>query len=173
MKHNKYRIRIILFSSLVINCLHAQNTMLVKSNLGNETQFLISSIRSINFPSGNLQINEISGTNSVYNVSDVSKIYFGTVSTNLSTVENSKPNYSLYPCPVVDQLHVQYYSTSNNQVVISILDMSGRIVLQKKQMSITGLNNTIVNVSSLLDGFYICYTNTGDNIEKSKFSKSK
>lgn len=173
MKYNKLIVRLTLLFCIALIEAQGQNAMFVKDNSGNPTPFLIESLRSFTFPSGNLQINKTDGLNSIFKASDISKLYFGISNeTGINLAENGIEKLQLFPNPVVNQLHVQYFSTSENQGEILIFDMQGRLVRQVKQANRTGMNYIKLDVAGLHQGMYVCRTVSGSKIEFSKFLKS-
>ncbi|MBP6455212.1 MAG: T9SS type A sorting domain-containing protein [Chitinophagaceae bacterium] len=61
---------------------------------------------------------------------------------------------SVYPNPVNDVLNLDINCSKTNQTQVSILDMSGRIILRKESKCEVGLNNIKINLSHFSSGFY-------------------
>lgn len=164
---------IVLFCLSLVG-MQAQNTMSVKDVTGNVTQFQINTLHSLTFPNNNLQINKIGGSNSSFLLSNISKLFFENGSVNeLKTIDNDLSSLSVFPCPVLDQLNIQYKASSGGQCAIRIIDSNGRMVLQQKNPNRLGVNQIIIDVSFLQQGLYFCSINNGNSIEVSKFIKAK
>ena len=82
-------------------------------------------------------------------------------------IENSKlPNLSVYPNPATDILQVNGFNNTDHGL-ISILDVSGRVVMQKCFEN----GFTTLNVSKLQSGAYILQLNDGNSIQTARFLK--
>lgn len=174
MKHKKIKMCAVLLFFLGFTAIHSQNALLVKNNSESSIPYAIAIIKNITFPTGNMLITKKDNSTVSYVVSNIKYMYFGN---DITTIQHPKfeenTEISVYPNPVIKQLNVQYYSFSENQGNIQILDMQGRIVLKQKMSNHVGLNTAVVDASFLQQGFYLCYTNTGNKIEITKFLKSE
>lgn len=71
---------------------------------------------------------------------------------------------TLYPNPVRDRLNVLVSSTRHQDLVLTITDMSGKIVTSRKVVAETGSNNFPVNVGGLVSGTYLVRIAGQDNV---------
>ena len=62
---------------------------------------------------------------------------------------------TVYPNPVTDCLYVSYLSRGNNAVTVSVYDMSGKTVLNKKYETNAGQNELRIERDGLASGEYI------------------
>jgi hypothetical protein len=75
---------------------------------------------------------------------------------------------TLYPNPANDKLNVTFTnSTTEQEVVISIVDMTGKVVLSKT-VNPAGQNNVVLNVQALSNGSYILQIS---NLNQGKYSR--
>lgn len=61
----------------------------------------------------------------------------------------------LYPNPVKGLLNVDFELNRSRSVILTVYDLSGKIVLQTERSSNIGLNQIQINVSGLKPGLYI------------------
>ncbi|MFN8323720.1 MAG: T9SS type A sorting domain-containing protein [Chitinophagales bacterium] len=81
-------------------------------------------------------------------------------------------NISLLPNPVNDVLQVNYSLQINSIVTISVMDMSGRRVLNSLvENQYRGTQQKGVNVSELANGIYIVHISTNQGMYNSRFVK--
>jgi hypothetical protein len=173
MKLKKLKVTILLLLCVVFNTLIAQDTIFVKSNNRNISPYLISTLQSFTFPTGSIQVNKLDGTNSSFLTSSINKLFFGKiVTTGFSDTEYLLNELSLYPNPVLDQLQIEYLSTTLSLGEISILDINGKVVLEEKIINVIGENKQIIDISALTLGIYLCRINSGNKMNISKFIKS-
>jgi len=70
------------------------------------------------------------------------------------TVSSSTPaTFRLYPNPTSDLINIEYTSSDNDNVVLNIIDMAGRVVLSQKMMSGEHITNSL-SVANLASGVY-------------------
>ena len=78
------------------------------------------------------------------------------------------------PNPFADQLTVQIESIRSEEVVLSILDISGRQLVRKKQMLNTGMNTfDIIEAGKLTPGIYMLRVTVNGQLQSIKIVKSK
>ncbi|CAM1352642.1 MULTISPECIES: S8 family serine peptidase [Tenacibaculum] len=93
-----------------------------------------------------------------YGVPDLEQAYNKT----LSSEDNDKEEFKIFPNPVKDHLIISFTDTINEVIVYSVLG-------QEVYKNIS--NSNIINVSSLNKGVYILQIKSGRKIEKIKFIK--
>lgn len=74
----------------------------------------------------------------------------------------------IYPVPATQVLNSQLLSSKQENVMLSLSDMSGRIVLNRSFSLTQGMNNCAVNVEKLTAGMYILKVVTAGNITETK-----
>nr|MBP6313937.1 T9SS type A sorting domain-containing protein [Chitinophagaceae bacterium] len=102
---------------------------------------------------------------------------------NPSALQNARANnensllynpYSveLYPNPVTDNLHVNYFAKASAVGTIQIIDMQGRLIQSSQISTVEGSNTILVDVHTLQKGMYIIKLDTGEKQASSHvFSK--
>jgi hypothetical protein len=88
-------------------------------------------------------------------------------------VNKSIETFSFYPNPVDDKINYQFESSSEDDVMIEVIDVLGRTILSKTTRAVSGNNIQSFNLSELLPGNYtIRATHLGKSISNSsKFTK--
>jgi len=79
----------------------------------------------------------------------------------LGVVDNSLSNFVLYPNPNKGNFTVQFDSTSNNEIGISVHDMRGRLILNNTYNN-TGLFSQNVELANVQAGVYLVTVQDGD-----------
>ena len=173
MNFNKLKTRLTFLFVLILGGIQAQNTLFVKDSSGQSLTYQISSLRSLSFPSGNLQINKADGTTSLLVASNIDKLYFGdSGETGIKQVKNETTTFQIFPNPVINELHLRYISDSEKEIKVLILDMYGKLFRQFTILNSLGVNNITLNVNGLHQGMYVCRTISGNRSECSKFFKT-
>lgn len=79
----------------------------------------------------------------------------------LGLVDNSLTNFTLFPNPNKGNFTVQFDSSSNNDIAISVHDMRGRLILNNKYSN-TGLISQNVQLDTIQAGVYLVTVQDGD-----------
>ena len=83
----------------------------------------------------------------------------------------SVSDISIFPNPVKDHLTINYTCEKENNLLISICDISGKEVLNEKQQNNTGYNRIELQTSALEAGVYSIQLSDGIVSKKLKFIK--
>jgi hypothetical protein len=144
---------------------NAQNVLNIIELNGNKTMIPFKDIRNITFPSADLAVKKINGSNFTLPVASLRKMNFSTDNITSIIESNYADNlFSLYPNPVNDVLTINITKATAQ---ISILDLNGFVVMKQ---SLNELFNYL-NVSSLPNGIYLCKIESEGLIETLKFVK--
>ena len=169
MKHKKLKLSALLLLGLGLTVLQAQ-TMYVRPTSGTQTAYMLSNIKKMNFSSGNIAVNKISGVPDNYALSGIRYLNFQDLTTNIEMPEKQEGAVQLYPNPVVNFLNINVSQTLSQSYVIEILSIDGREVYKEKM---NGKNEGYqINVSILPHGIYFCKINNGITTETIKFIKN-
>ena len=162
-----------LILTISLTSLQAQNALFVKEKSGVQTPYSLTSIKKLTFTSGNITVNKNDGSTNTYALTNIRYLNFGNdVKTSISPIDIEGNNsLTLYPNPVIDQLHVQYVSAMSEKVQFQIVDIQGRIILQQSFDSQFGINSTTIPVSQLQYGLYLFRLQNGTKLETIKFLK--
>ena len=101
------------------------------------------------------------GAGSGFTINIINNIVLGVEEAELIT------DLSLWPNPTSDQLNIRYNNVSNEIQIIDILDITGKVVIQKQLGSAVGEVNNSISLNALPSGIYLLRLSTSD------FSKSK
>lgn len=85
--------------------------------------------------------------------------------------EPDKPRFRVYPNPAVHSITVENINNSRENSVISIYDVTGRLVL--KQPLHTTTKTTFIDLSSNPNGLYLVRIQAGDHVYQEKISLAK
>jgi hypothetical protein len=94
-------------------------------------------------------------------------IQFGVTDTTTSLPELTSGEMSLkiFPNPASEKLYIELSGVTAGVVFISLYDVTGRLLLNKKQKySESGLLKSVIDVSWLNSGYYFVSVDSGDNI---------
>ena len=92
--------------------------------------------------------------------------------TNVVNVSLNQANYSLllYPVPVKDNLIALIRNGKAELASVQIVDIYGKVILQKQIQLGTGINKIMLNTASLAKGSYILVVR-GENVRQQQFVK--
>src|SRR5690606_1637778 len=79
----------------------------------------------------------------------------------LNNNDYKKLNLKIYPNPVIDNIYIDTETEYNNNAVVSIFDISGKLIFKK---SICLENTTNINVSNLPSSIYVIEIKTENNL---------
>jgi len=169
---NKITNFFVLFSLLFFsNLVQAVDSMFVMNKIGAKTPYLLSDVRKLTFPAGNMLVTKVNGTSTAFILNDLK--YFSykdyTITTLDSNFYNDETNLKLYPNPVVDVLNLSLGSNNDKSIEISIIDLFGKIAFQTNSI---GDKNISINLVSLTKGIYLCRIKSGDYVVIKNFLKN-
>ena len=75
----------------------------------------------------------------------------------------SNGNVSVYPNPATNNLNISAFVKSNANVSIQLIDLTGRIILDKKIIATNNLLNTFLELNDISNGCYLLKLNDGKN----------
>ena len=99
---------------------------------------------------------------------------FTTLASRLENVStNTIQNIQLYPNPASGMINIHWDQSdhSDQNAVIEISDLTGRIILQQETRSVEGANESTVDLNGFSNGIYFITIKTDYQIYKSKFEK--
>jgi len=172
-KQNSRSIISLLLLGLGLTGLQAQSTMYVNEFSGTQTPYALSIIRKLTFPIGNITVNKTSGVNDTYALSDIRYLNFIDLTTGVSQISKQETvNTNLFPNPVNDQLQINFETIEAGNIQVEIVDIQGKVLLQKTISSQNGTNKSIIHISQLAKGIYLCRLQSNTKIETIKFIKN-
>jgi subtilisin-like proprotein convertase family protein len=93
-----------------------------------------------------------------------------TVAVPLNVAENSIQNFSLYPNPNNGDFNIQFNSTSNEPIALSVFDIRGRQIYANTYSN-NGFFNENIQLNNLQSGVYLVKVKDGKNEITKKFIK--
>ncbi|MBK9402745.1 MAG: T9SS type A sorting domain-containing protein [Bacteroidetes bacterium] len=75
-------------------------------------------------------------------------------------------NISAYPNPVSDLLNVSFNSDKNQDVLVTMMDAAGRVVLNENRNADEGANKLEFSVKGMAAGIYTMQFRTNDTVQK-------
>lgn len=172
MLHKKIKLGALLFLAFGLTKIQAQSTMYVLENNGTQTPYAISGIRSLTFPTANVQVNKNDGSSVAYALSNIRYLNFNSLTTTISETDSKSVSYvTLSPNPVTDQFQISYNSVQASNVYLKIVDVQGRVLHQQTIISQSGNNQLQISTSQLPKGIYVCHLQNGNTIKNIKLIK--
>lgn len=84
-----------------------------------------------------------------------------TDTTGIGFIDAPLPGVEVYPNPVQNTLQVSWDNISSEYLYISIIDLSGKILHQRTELSVSGSGISTVDLSGISGGIYICRVTSG------------
>jgi hypothetical protein len=81
--------------------------------------------------------------------------------TGLENAQNEISEISLFPNPSNDKVNISFISTAENNLTITVFDVSGRQIISQQATTTEGQNNLGLDVSQLQTGFYFVQVDNG------------
>lgn len=171
MKQKKVRWLIVLPLVFSLSGLQAQSFLNVNEKSGTQASFALSDIKKLIFTTGIMTVIPKTGINSDFSLPDIRFLDFtNTTSVNKPT-NAGRSSLKLYPNPVKDLLHLQYDSGDGDCVLIQILDVQGKVLYQNDLPNQQGTNFFNIPVETFRKGLYLCRLRNGNKLEISRFIK--
>lgn len=162
----------LIFVLFIHSAMKSQTGLIMKELNGTETGYLLSDIRKISFPPAEVKIEDTGNGFHIYPVNSISRITFGTVSSNKEDCNLLQSTYiSLYPNPANDILHVVLPNSSKKKDVINLSDIRGRKVCIDDNYYRTD-SGWDINVSTLKPGIYFINISSNNQMITKKFIKN-
>ncbi|KJS06880.1 MAG: hypothetical protein VR77_03450 [Flavobacteriales bacterium BRH_c54] len=86
-------------------------------------------------------------------------------------INDNISNPTIYPNPITDNGVLEFNANSTEVTVITIYDVSGRIILNNQHFTNKGINKIQLETSNLTNGMYFISLKNGDNKTNLKFIK--
>ncbi len=133
----------------------AQNQLIVTLTNGQTDAFNVSDIRSVKFVNNTMNLMENNGSQSSWNIDDVSQYAFSGASSIVPTNGSTSDQVKIFPNPVSDNLNVEYWSLRAGKISIELLDLNGKVVRTVFEGSHQG-KQTYTWTKDLPSGYYLC-----------------
>ena len=87
---------------------------------------------------------------------------FTTPDAPVARVANPVSDLRFFPNPAINDLSVSYASETADQVIVELMDLSGRTIIRNTESVVAGANTLTVNVRNLENGNYLVRLTQGD-----------
>lgn len=172
MKQKKINSLIVLLFAIGLSGLQAQTLLNVKETLGTQTSFALNGMNKLIFNSDKMTVIKKTGINSDFSLINIRYLNF-TNTTAINEISDSRNrNLKLFPNPVIDLLNIQFKSANEENVLIQIMNVQGKILYQQRFTNQTGINNLSIPLASFQKGLYLCQLIYGVKLEINKFEKN-
>lgn len=103
--------------------------------------------------------------------SDIWLYMFAVVDDNISTEENilDRQSARAFPNPANDNINITYHINGSSEVVISVMDIQGRVVMTQTENQVEGRQVVEMNTSALSAGTYFYSVQSGSDVMSGKF----
>ena len=154
--------------------IHATNFLYVREKSGTQTAVSLSTIKKLSFPSGNLMLTKTDGSSSSFALTGLRSFNFASSGTTDVKVTTSQliRSFALYPNPVVNDIQINYESSSAGQLQLEIIDLQGRLQIKELINIQAGTNSNSISVANLQKGIYVCRIINANKSESVKFLKN-
>jgi len=142
----------------------------LETNTG-QTAFLIDTFSITNQGYYSVSITVTCSQKSTHIYYDHILVDYGNISLNAANNKLDRPNLDLYPNPINDQLNLRFRSTESGKIRIRLVDISGRIILDKDFSSCLGINTYQINTTTLNHGIYFINLISGNKVINKKIVK--
>lgn len=86
------------------------------------------------------------------------------LTTSIDNIENDNPDFSVYPNPASEIVHIKFNSPINNNTLISITDQVGKLIMHDVNYISSDNNKFTLDISDLQAGIYFIHLNVNDKI---------
>jgi len=166
----KIQTSLVALAILSVVGINAQNLNVLDKG-GNKTPIAINTIRSLTFPSGNLNINLKVGTPLTLSLSSVQNINFFIITDVTSPIDQSTGKINIYPNPAKEFTTLRFHTPEFTEYDLKIISIDGRTVHSKK-LNNSDINEYTIDISSWQNGLYGVFLYDGKSVYSGKFVKT-
>ena len=171
MKNKKLKLCALFLLGTGLFGLYSQPMLYIKNKSGTESSFALNTIRKLTFPAANLQMYNATGTTETFWLNSISSMGFNNFSTDIPSVESMATHLMLYQNPVRDWMKFTYNANKDGNVLATIVDLQGRVLLESTLISHNGINSAEFQVAKLANGVYLLFLRNSIIYETIKFIK--
>jgi hypothetical protein len=155
--------------------LKSNNSLAVSSAAGAAITFRLygyNGTGSASAGTANWRVDDITltGSANAFNATQCYTLNIGTGSTGFRVAQPENINtLLLYPNPASDHVNLEYSTHTDTKTRIQVADLTGRILVNRVQYSLAGINKLSLNTSGLAKGVYILKITLDENTATRKF----
>lgn len=169
MRYKKMKLSAVLLLGLGMASVKAQ-TMYVNENSGTQNVYTLSNVQKMTFSGGNVNIQKTDNSITYFDLSDISYISFTDLITSIvEQMDLGKyTNITAYPNPISDVINIDLSSLKNRKGTLSLVSLDGGIILTRQTQ---GTEIETLNLSELINGVYYCQFANENEIKTVKIIK--
>ena len=169
LKARRIAVTVILLTFIIPISGAMAQSLEVNESSGTETSYTLSNVKKLSFSSSSLVITQSDNSTTSYALSGLSKLSFSDVENGVNNIESSTlQNIAFYPNPVENLLYIDLSATDYENGVVQILSLSGKVL---KTTQVNGESEVTLDASQLSNGIYLCQYINGTNIKTVKIIK--
>ena len=150
----------------------SQSNLVINMIDGTPYSYDINTVQNLTFPSGILRVNKINASQVDLLMSDIDNVVVSKVVTNLLKETTNVTDFTTYPNPFVENLHVACNLTSPEVVSIAIFKTDGTLVFTTSLEGVEGVNAfEIPQAAALVAGTYLIRIASSNKVETLKLIK--
>jgi len=164
---------LLLCNSCLFFCQAQSFDLLIKEKSGTITSFELNNVRRLTFNDHTINVRKWDTNESNYALSNLQFLSFGT-STGIVPIEGEQyDKIKLFPNPVSELLNCEFTTDKFEDFDLQIIDIDGKVIIQKKYLIVNGLNRITIPVSLLQNGIYFIRIQNSEMNRTLKFVKNK
>ncbi|SMO78020.1 Por secretion system C-terminal sorting domain-containing protein [Saccharicrinis carchari] len=156
---------ILTFGSFTLN---AQVELVVKQKDNQKFSLEIAKIRKLTFTEQALLLHPKTGVVQNYGLNDLSKLFFSNNPTAVRPTTTLFEQLEVFPTPASEYINITYKTKNNENVVIKIVDLHGRVVHEDAYSDNINVNTKQINIKHLSAGVYILHLQSSQQSESRK-----
>ena len=138
-------------------------TMFVRPITGTQSVYPVTDIQKLTFSGGNLIVNNTNGSSGTFALAGNRYINFTDLTLGTISQQVVKNSFYVYPNPVSTVLNITNEDPAQSITHLEIISLEGRVVMKK--------NTFQVDISALPRGMYFCRITSNKQTQTIKFLK--
>ena len=138
-------------------------TMFVRPITGTQSVYPVTDIQKLTFSGGNLIVNNTNGSSGTFALAGNRYINFTDLTLGTISQQVDKNSFYVYPNPVSTVLNITNEDPAQSITHLEIISLEGRVVMKK--------NTFQVDISALPRGMYFCRITSNKQTQTIKFLK--
>ena len=123
---------------------------------GTSSSYSLEDVRKVTYDSDMMNIYLLDGSIYSWNLSAIGNYQYSDSPINIANLLSTW-EASIYPNPTNKLLHINFNLPEENEITITLFDLQGKLVVEKALgKKPPGENQEVLDISTLLNGTYIC-----------------
>jgi hypothetical protein len=150
----------------------SQSNLVINMSGGNQNTYDINSVQNLTFPSGIFRVNKTNATHDDLALNTIDNVLITKVVTNLLKETTNVTDFTTYPNPFIETLHVACQLSQSEAVSIAIFKTDGTLLLTEQLTGIAGTNSfEVPQAANLMAGTYLIRIASSNKVETLKLIK--